>query len=174
MSRHGVEKRTMDYASLPLYPAPPRANATTLDLKSDETPPTRTGLLIDKLYWPTIIVAALTVMGYVASALLITPEPPPQPFDFELVWERATELRYKSLEEVEAHIGPPTERAGYLPEFAEIEEGAERSSRGLMPDERFWHRWDEPKGDRWVAILYAGTYPEFKAWVVRRGRSEPR
>lgn len=87
-------------------------------------------------------------------------EPPPQPFPFETVlanYDRLDTVFSPTYAEVEAQIGPPTERVADDQELRDEEVWAEHSHRHLgIPRNRFWSRWSDPQdAGRWFAILFA-------------------
>jgi hypothetical protein len=122
-----------------------------------------------------VMLTAASVLGITCALIALHWEPSnpeSQPLDFDIVVARLKELPFHpSREEVEALLGPPTERISGF-EFAEEEIRAEWNSRHVgIPEDRYWVRWSDPNNDeRYLAILFAGHYPKYHAYLkVRRG-----
>jgi hypothetical protein len=107
-----------------------------------------------------LIVLALMPAAFVLAVGLIreVDSPPPQPLDFSVVAERSRFIgAFVTRTEVEHLLGPPTERHVVSPELKEVELQMENGGRNMMPTERVWDRWTDPKDNgRSVAVLYAG------------------
>jgi hypothetical protein len=87
--------------------------------------------------------------------------------DFKLVEERCANIGYgMRREQIEAILGPPSERNVWDPELKEIAE-----QRNRAPKVQAWDRWSDPKNrGRWLAILYAGdTRADAFYWIIKRG-----
>jgi hypothetical protein len=84
------------------------------------------------------------------------PQTPQPPLAFELVEKRYRDLwRCGNREEVEALLGPPSQRNVSEPELREIEESLWNMGRNWFPSVRVWDKWSDPKdAGRWVAVLY--------------------
>jgi hypothetical protein len=125
-----------------------------------------------------LIVVAFLPAACIALVAVFKTETPAQewgdqqPFEFELVEKRFSDVQlFASREEAEALLGPPSGRA-YGPEIVAAQERAERSNRHFgIPSEQIWQRWSDPKDEgRWVAVLYAGSYPSYKVyWKIKVG-----
>jgi hypothetical protein len=168
----------MDFSSLPKFTALRMRVSTECPPKRDGGfSPRRVRILMDLVFLAAIVGMLYELRGLV-NAIEQPPAPAPasQPFDFETVQERYADIwRARTLVEVEALLGPPTEPIISTPELKEAESKAEHSNRHLgIPNERFWQKWSDPKDEgRWVAVLFAG-YPGNQAsykvyYTVKKG-----
>ena len=127
-----------------------------------ENDPSVPGCAIIDLTMPDLDLAVVTAVAILlpwlrGTARSLQPRPP---LTFAVICERFHQLDLgASREEVEALLGPPTERGAHDPELEMAERKAEWSHRHLgIPRERSWERWiDTQDPQRWVAVLYAGT-----------------
>jgi hypothetical protein len=84
------------------------------------------------------------------------PAVPAPPLAFDLVAERFGQVEQgASRDQVEALIGPPTERWAWGPEVEEFERRWWNGGRNLFPADREWNRWSDPADpERWAAVAY--------------------
>ena len=127
------------------------------------------------IYRLTILAAFLPAVGIAVLAIARDePEhlPPPVPLEFKGIMERYGDVRmFMTRQEVEALLGPPTERTAWDPEFERIEQAWRNRGRNIFPEDRVWQKWIDPKdASRWVAVLYSVQQNEQKVHnSIKRG-----
>src|SRR3954465_9137488 len=99
-------------------------------------------------------VATITLTLYQFRPSAPVPDDPP-PIDFKLVMERYDKVRgvYRDRAEVEALLGPPTERNASGADVGRLEAYVVNGNAGrdLYPSERLWDKWSDPTDpNRWV------------------------
>ena len=80
-------------------------------------------------------------------------------------WWYANRWLFQTRDEVEAEIGPPTERVPWTPELVRRTDEVRHMNRDRVPPDQEWMRWVDPKDpSRSVTVLFAGgkVYDRFK------------
>lgn len=137
---------------------------------SEAEAPPRTRNIVFNLFLFASIVLLLLLLKQVQTGLRSPTAP--SPVDFSVIEERYDKVPlWVSQKKVEALLGPPTDRRAYEEEFSKLEDFAIHSMRLRDSTERFWQKWVDPNNpERWVAIFYAGYYPDYTAYAkTKRG-----
>lgn len=156
----------MNSSPLPVYPLRRLATDRRSEKPSPNFLPRWMRIFVEIGFVATFVV---TLYGLRQATTAAEPLPPPSRLDFDLVCERYSQVPISATRsEVEALLGPPSDRYAWGSDIAEIEQQLDFAARD-QPKVRVWDRWSDPKNEeRWVAVLYAGyinpdhVYRKFK------------
>jgi len=122
------------------------------------------------LPFKALLLAAFLISAFCLRWNLPKPGPlnsaPQWPYDFRLIQERCGKVDYRTRDEVEALLGPPSPYS-WEPEFAEYEARVRYHPDRYPEGRSWWTKWTDPEDqNRWVAVLFIG---DRACHVVKKG-----